>query len=81
MGLLLGFGAVDGESLADHVELSFANGDTSIRIDAHGHGAFGEPDKTILVDGVDLSGGDMGQAAMLQALLVTAQLVVTTDIV
>ena len=70
--LLYDLEAVTGDSLEGYFELSFADGNTTLRIDTSGQSDFAEPDKTIVVEGVDLAGG-ADQADALDTLLANHQ--------
>jgi len=67
---LLGDTAENSANLVNFLEVSFGSGDTTIKIDKDGGGDnFAAPHQTIIVEGADLTGGNVSQAAIIDNLL------------
>src|SRR3546814_5436683 len=75
-GLLSGVApGADGDALDGYLEVTFDGTDSRIAVDANGDGS-GFTDATIVVSGVDLTGGSVVQADILNNLLDSSQLAV-----
>ena len=67
--VLSGVGEASGAALQDWLRIDVAGGDSTISIDADGGGDFAAADARIVVEGVDLMGGAVDQAAAIDSLV------------
>ncbi len=74
--LLSGAPDTGGTTLADFLRITFNGEDSRINVDVDGEGRLGgNADARIIVEGVDLTGGAVDQAAIIDQLVATDQLV------
>jgi hypothetical protein len=67
--VLVGVGSESGAALQAWLQIGVAGGDSTISIDAEGGGDFAAADARIVVEGVDLMGGAVDQAAAIDSLV------------
>ena len=67
--VLVGVGSSSGAELQNWLQIDVAGGDSTISIDAEGGGNFAAADARIVVEGVDLLGGAVDQAAAIDSLV------------
>jgi hypothetical protein len=67
--ILVGVGSESGAELQGWLQITVADGDSTIAIDADGGGDFAAADARIVAEGVDLLGGAVDQAAAIDSLV------------
>ncbi|MEZ5838590.1 MAG: Ig-like domain-containing protein [Geminicoccaceae bacterium] len=75
--LLTGAGDSSGPTLENFLQFHFDGTDTTIAVDTGGLGHFGNEDALVVVQGVDMTGGSIDQAAIIDNLVAGGQLDVT----
>jgi len=66
---LLGNVAESGATLDDYLSISFDGDDTVVKVDVSGGTDFASPDQTIILQGVDITGGETTQSTLIDNLV------------